>query len=107
MLGYFRSLGYNFINYSGPKYYDSPFKQYEEDIDTDHVAGKEYDNVVMLLDESFYYDERGRLQGIPTPDPDYLYPNLFYQGITRAREKLAAIVIRNWELFDEIAKILE
>jgi len=107
LLGYFRSLGYTFINYSKPRYHESPFARYEEDIDTDHVAGREYDNVVMLLDESFFYDEKGRLQGIPTPDPDYLYPNLFYQGITRAREKLAVIVIRNRGLFEEIAKIIE
>lgn len=51
-----------------------------EDFDTHHVIGQEFDKVVMLLDSSFYYDENGTLQGIPHPNPDYLYPNLFYQG---------------------------
>ena len=106
MLSYFKGKAYVFINYTRPKLFDDPFAEYEEDIDTAHVAGQEFDNVVMLLDDSFYYDERGRLQGIPTPDPDYLYPNLFYQGITRAREKLAIIVVRNERLFNDIAKNL-
>jgi hypothetical protein len=47
----------------------------------------------MLIDSSFYYDENGYLKGVPEPDPDYIYPNLFYQGITRVREKLALIIL--------------
>lgn len=60
---------------------------------------------LMLLDDTFYYDENRLLQGIPHPDPDYLYPNLFYQGVTRVREKLALIVINAPELFREISTI--
>lgn len=61
----------------------------------------------MLMDASFFYSEDGELQGVPHPNPDYLYPNLFYQGITRVREKLAIIVVDNFELFSKIATILE
>ena len=56
---------------------------------------------------SFFYNDDGELQGVPHPNPDYLYPNLFYQGITRVREKLAIIVVDNLELFSKIATILE
>ena len=45
------------------------------------------------MDDSFYYDENGVLQGVPHPNPDYLYPNLFYQGITRVREKIALVIV--------------
>lgn len=78
-----------------------------EDYDTHHVIGQEFDEVVMLMDASFFYSEDGELQGVPHPNPDYLYPNLFYQGITRVREKLAIIVVDNLELFSKIATILE
>ena len=61
----------------------------------------------MLMDASFFYSEDGELQGVPHPNPDYLYPNLFYQGITRVRERLAIIVVDNLELFSKIATILE
>ena len=107
MLEYYRARGYVFINYSKPAYEQSPYAAYEEDFDAPHVIGQEFDKVVMLLDSSFYYDEEGYLHGIPYPDPDFLYPNLFYQGVTRVREELALIVVGAEELFGKIAGILK
>ena len=107
LLKYYRANGFKFINYSKSNYNESPFAAYEEDYDTHHVIGQEFDEVVMLMDASFFYSEDGELQGVPHPTPDYLYPNLFYQGITRVREKLAIIVVDNFELFSKIATILE
>ena len=107
LLEYYRAKGYVFINYSKPAYEQSPYAAYEEDFDAPHVIGQEFDKVVMLLDASFYYDEEGYLHGIPYPDPDFLYPNLFYQGVTRVREELALIVVCAEELFGKIAGILK
>ena len=106
LLEYYRNKGYKFINYSKSNYEPSPFAVYSEDFDTHHVIGQEFDKVVMLLDSSFYYDEDGNLQGIPHPNPNYLYPNLFYQGVTRVREELALIVVNAPELFERIASIV-
>ena len=105
LLEYYRKADYTFINYTKPKEGDSPFAEYEEDFDTHSVIGQEFDNVVMLMDSSFYYDEKGRLQGVPSPGSEFIYPNLFYQGITRVREKLALIVVDAPELFNRIASI--
>lgn len=60
----------------------------------------------MLLDKSFYYDQNGLLQGITHPNPDYLYPNLFYQGITRVREAICLIVVDAPELFEKMVSII-
>ena len=59
------------------------------------------------MDKSFYYDADGNLQGIPHPNPDYLYPNLFYQGISRVREKIALIVVDAPVLFEKVTSVLE
>ena len=107
MLEYYRQNGYVFINYSKSNYESSPYAAYEEDFDTHHVIGQEFDKVVMLMDNSFYYDEEGVLKGIPHPNPDYLYPNLFYQGVTRVREKLSLIVVDAPALFEKITSIFE
>lgn len=107
IIKYFRNQGYTFINYSKSNYCYSPYAQYEEDFDTHHVIGQEFDNVLMLMDQSFFYDENGILKGVPHPNPDYLYPNLFYQGITRVREKLALVVVGAPELFEKISSIVE
>lgn len=106
LLAYYRSKGFKFINYTKSNYAPSPFSAYAEDFDTHHVIGQEFDKVVMLLDSSFFYDEDGKLQGIPHPNPNYLYPNLFYQGVTRVREELALIVVNAPELFEKIASIV-
>lgn len=107
IINYYRNNGYTFINYSKSNYCYSPYSAYEEDYDTHHVIGQEFDNVLMLMDNSFYYDTNNILQGIPHPNPDYLYPNLFYQGITRVREKIALVVVDNSDLFKKITSIIE
>lgn len=107
MLEYYRNKGFTFINYSKSNYGASPYSIYEEDFDTHHVIGQEFDKVVMLLDSSFFYDDNGILRGIPHPTPDYLYPNLFYQGITRVREKLALIIVNAPQLFEQIVSIVQ
>ena len=61
----------------------------------------------MLMDSSFYYDEKGVLQCMPHPKPEYLYPILFYQGVTRVREKLAIIVVNSPELFRNVVSIVK
>lgn len=107
MIEYYREKGYVFINYSRSEFDPGPFDEYVEDYDTHHVIGQEFDRVVMLLDKSFYYDDEGILQGVPRVSQDYLYPNLFYQGISRVREKLAIIVVGNEPLFGKMAGIFE
>lgn len=124
LLEYYRSQDYIFINYlktahphpeedppasdtSDSLFASNPFIEYEGGYDIHHVIGQEYDRVVMLLDDSFRYSEDGKLEGVPRPDPDYLYPNLFYQGITRVQEKLSLIILENEPLFTTISRLLE
>ena len=106
LLEYYKQKGYVFINYSKSNYDPSPYSAYEEDFDTHHVIGQEFDKIVMLMDKSFYYDDNNNLCGIPHPNPDYLYPNLFYQGVTRVRMELSIIVVDAIELFEKITSIV-
>lgn len=105
IIEYFKKQSYVFIHYSKSDYDSYLYAKYEEDFDTHHVIGQEFDNVLMLMDDSFYYDEKGILQGVPHPNPDYLYPNLFYQGITRVREKIALVIVNAPQLFEKISSI--
>ena len=104
LIGYFKEKKYTFINPHIAE--DDPFADLEEDFSNQHIAGREYDRVVMLMDSSFYYDSEGYLKGIPEPDPELLYPNLFYHGITRVRELLAIVVLEDQELLRSVLSII-
>ena len=106
MIEYYRSRGYVFINCIRTDDPAGPYAGFTQDFDPFHVIGQEFDRVVLLMDASFYYDEKGKLQGVPHPNPDYLYPNLFYQSITRVREQLSIVVVNAPELFNQIIRIL-
>ena len=103
IIRYFRSRGYIFIN--GHITADDPFAACAEDFSAQHIIGREYDKVVMLMDSSFFYDEDGYLQGIPQPDAD-IYPNIFYPGITRVRERLALVILDAPELLRRVLTII-
>lgn len=103
---YFKLKGYVFINYTPSNYNDSIITKYAGDYNTHHVIGQEFDKVLMILDKNFVYNQDGFLTAYEHPNPNYLFRQLFYQGVTRVREKLALIIINNKELFDKIVEIL-
>ena len=105
IISYFRNKRYLFIN--AHRHHDDPFADLEESFRYRHVAGREYNSVVMLMDSSFSYDENGYLRGIPEPDPENPYPNLFYPGITCVREHLALVILDAPELLNNILSILD
>lgn len=69
----------------------------------DDVVGKDYENVLIVMDDKFYYQGE-KLQGHESVKNDYLYLKVLYQGLTRTREKLTLIVYKNKKLFKEILK---
>ena len=105
IISYFRDKRYLFINAHIQE--NDPFADLEEDFRNRHIAGREYNRVVMLMDSSFSYDGEGYLRGIPKPDPDHPYPNIFYAGITRVRERLALVILDAPELLNSILSILD
>ena len=107
ILKHYQDKGYVFINYSKSNHEHSPYTEYimQEDLDSHHSIGQEFDNVVMLMDEAFFYDSDGRLKAVEHPTPDYQYTKLFYQGITRTRDRLAIIIVENAELFLKMMSI--
>lgn len=101
--------GYIFINYTGSAYNSSSFDCFSSlsvGRNTHNVIGQEFDNVVMLLDQTFAYDENGLLRAKYHPNPDYLYRQLLFQGLSRVREKLAIVVLDNPDLFEKALGIL-
>ncbi|MCR5503501.1 MAG: ATP-binding protein [Lachnospiraceae bacterium] len=72
------------------------------------VTGREFDKVVMLLDDSFYYDEEGflRSRGSATDGERNRIMELFH-GLSRAKEKIALVIRGNLKLTEQIYMILQ
>ena len=97
--------GYQFISYTPSRIKVNEIDNLAGYINTHHVIGQEFDNVIFSMDNNFRYDEEGKLQGNIHPNPDYIFYKLWFQGVSRAREKLCLLIIGNEELFNEILKI--
>ncbi|MBP5263253.1 MAG: hypothetical protein J6Z33_02640, partial [Lachnospiraceae bacterium] len=74
--------------------------------DSHDVIGLEFDRVQVVLDQRFYYDEAGILLGEESPDADYLYVQLLYQNVSRAKERLCVIVRENAPVFRELVNVV-
>ena len=55
--------------------------------------------------DNFQYAEDGHLQGKMHPNPNYIFYKLWFQGVSRAREKLCILVIGNEELFKKLLSV--
>ncbi len=100
---------YQYISFTPSSYIKNGLIYFlpESNANTHMVIGHEFDNVVMVLTYDFKYNDDRRLIAKEHPNPDYLFPKLFYQGITRTREKLAIIVVQNRKLFEQITNIFD
>ena len=70
---------------------------------------KEYEQVMMLIDESFYYDADGYLrEKNDSEDTDGISGvRRLYHGLSRAKKKIAVVVKNNPEVFEGILSILQ
>ena len=105
MIKYYKDRGYVFIN--AHRYPGDPYEDLEEGFEWRHVAGREYGNVVMLMDDSFWYDEEGYLRDLPEPDPEHPYPNIFYSRMNRVRDHLALVIVGAPDLLDCVLSIID
>lgn len=71
------------------------------------AACKEFDRVVMEIDESYIYDEYGYLRRAESDShDDFRIRNLFH-GLSRAKKNIAVVVLKNVEVFDVLLYILQ
>ena len=102
---YMEEKKYKFITYTPSRYVDNEIDKFSGYTNTHHVIGQEFDNVIISMDNNFRYNEEGRLQGKVHPNPDYIFYQLWFQGVSRAREKLCILIIGNEKLFDSILEV--
>ncbi len=107
LINYHCNKSYKFINYSSSHYCYDEYRDYDTPYcsDTHHIIGQEFDNVIVVMDSNFGYDKS--LQSSQHPTPDYLYTKLFYQEITRVRNKLAIIVVNNENVYNTLMNIVQ
>lgn len=67
------------------------------------VVGQEFDNVAIVIDESFKYNSEGELKA---DNAYYSQRQMLYQIITRARKKLHVVIIDNEAMLDRCIDIL-
>ena len=77
-------------------------------IESGSVTGKEFDKVVMLLDDSFYYDEENFLRNRESENGGVTsrIMNLFH-GLSRAKKKIALVIMGNMKLMEQVYYILQ
>lgn len=103
------NLGWVYLPYTRSKYISGikyqKFCSVNELQNSHRVIGQEFDNVVVILDESFSFDEEEGY--IKYTGPKYYDPRqMLFQNITRARENLKIIVYNNEVLFDKLVRII-
>lgn len=71
------------------------------------VVGQEFENVITILDNHFYYDKNDTLKANKITHNPYSTRKMFFQQITRAINKLEIVIIENIELYNKIMQIFE
>lgn len=72
---------------------------------THRVIGLEYDSVVMVVTDCIRFDGKRLCDG-SHPNDNLLPTKLLYQGLTRARERIAIIFRCDWSVFEYAVGLL-
>ncbi len=88
---------YTYITIPGANYNCGSIEKHEI-ID---VVGRDYENVLMVLDNNFFYSNM-KLSSYNSVQNDNLYLKILYQGLSRTRENIVLIIYGNKKLFRKI-----
>lgn len=94
------------INYTSSRYK----KDFEYDIpgesSSHKIIGQEFNNVVVVIDDSFFYDDKNKLSVKKEKESHYDKFGMLYQNITRARKKLNIVILNNKEVLERCLEVL-
>ena len=73
-----------------------------QSVDVKSAVCKEFERVIMLIDESFYYNDSNLL--VASNDSNEINTKIrcLYHGLSRAKEKVALVILDNMEVFERI-----
>lgn len=105
IIRFYTKNGYTFITFTPSQYISNSIDHYSGFVNSHQVIGQEFDKVMIVIDTNFRYGSQRELEAKEHPNPDYLFPRLFYQNISRTREKLCIVVLENEIIFEQLLKI--
>lgn len=96
------------INFTPSKkiYYEYEKYSVSGKVNSHKVLGQEFDNVAVVIDDTFFYNNQKKLS---VKDEDsYFYDKfgMLYQNITRARKKLNIVILNNKEVLERCLEVL-
>ena len=104
---------YSFINYTSTLYPENGQVGFERmdynrnTVGNPHkVIGQEFENVGVLIDKHFYYDNN-KLKAHTMYNNVYSPKNMLYQAITRVIQTLEIIVVENIEVFNILINMFD
>lgn len=105
-----RTEGWKMINYTPSTRDILPYEihKIESEPDNSHtVIGQEFDNVIVVIDKYFYYNEN-RLSTRDYKKKPYYHPTqMLFQHMTRTRKKLNFIIINNPEVLERCLSLIK
>lgn len=99
ILAYYTGMGYQKITLPGGG------GAIGEGLTEDEIVGLEFERVLIIMDDRFYYDEDNHLRAMG--DASEKAVSVLYEGISRAREKLCLLVLEDEHLFSRILAVRE
>jgi hypothetical protein len=95
------------LRFTPSQYNSEHHKKYSDPTHkTSHgIIGQEFENVVITIDNYFYYGENGEL--IYRGRTYYDAAKMLFQNITRTRKRLNIVIINNGEILDRCVSVLK
>lgn len=94
-----------FMHIEGWKIIDVSTDKLLEESTPKDIIGQEFNQVVALIDEHFYYKKNGRLSCKDLESPLEMPIKTLYQAVTRTRKKLQLVIVNNIELMTYILSL--
>jgi len=101
-------IKYTPINYENNSLYNKEINKFgKKSSETAHdVLGQEFDNVVVVMDENFHYNNKNELYYGKSLSSYYHTERMLFQMVTRTRKKLKILVYKNSEVFSKLIKMI-
>lgn len=101
--------GWKVINYTPSQYQNFPYDKFrciKEDC-AHEVIGQEFDKVVAVVDEFYYYNDVGTLSTYGWRERPYYHPTkMLFQILTRTRKELMLVIINNKVVLERVLDVL-